>query len=279
MPDAADKLQFDRSMFKTNIEEEVLFANMESATRRQLPQAQPWETQDRPIILLAGGPSLANFEAEIIERRKNGEPVVTVNGTHDWLLDRGCKPSMHLMLDGRPMNTKFVQRPVPECKYYIASQCHPEVFDALEGYDVTLWHGLFSDCEEKRMLEKYYFGQWFPIIGGCTVVLRGIMLLRLLGFENIELYGFDSCLMRDDTNDSWHHHAYKQTENDKNEIISIKVEGKEFLCATWMYSQALDFIEMSKSVAQHVNLIVHGDGLISYIIRTGCKKLEKFNSD
>ena len=67
-------------------------------------------------------------------------PVITVNGSYKYCIDNGLEPSAMVMLDSREFNNRFVKPLRKDCKYFISSQCHPSVFDMLEGYQVWIWH-------------------------------------------------------------------------------------------------------------------------------------------
>ena len=206
--------------------------------------------------------SLTSSIFEIYELVNKGAKVVTLNGTHQWAIGHNLRPSAQIMLDARSTNCRFVENPVKLCRYLIASQCHPSVFDALENFDIWIWHAN-STPEEKEILDKYYLGRWLAILGGSTVMLRGLSLLRLLGFKNFHVFGFDSCCAPN-TNA---HHAYDQPENDKADLISFDQAGQTWVCQTWMASQALDFINQYKSLGTDWNLKVYGNGLIAHIIK------------
>lgn len=249
--------------FTINCEPELVRQNVAINIRRHLPQLQTYEKQDQVLGLVGGGPSLDISDIQDAQEREL--KFVSMNGTHDWLLDHGIQPSMHVQVDAREHNARFVQNPQHGTRYLIASQSHPAVFENLEGYDVTIWHGI-STPEEKPILDDYYFGQYLHVIGGSTVMLRAFTLLSMLGFKDFEVFGFDSCYIGDD------HHAYEQPENGKDNLIHLKVGDREFVCGDWMYSQAKDFIGQTKALGNNWNLSIHGDGLIAHILKTGAEK-------
>src|SRR5210317_878643 len=170
---------------KINNEHAAILANVERNIRRPLPQVQPYMPQDAPIGLLAGGPSLADHEDEIRERHANGMKFVTVNGTHDWLLDRGIRPAAHVMVDSRKFNVRFVKNWQEKTTYFIASQCHPAIFDALDKAKVYIFHS-GGDSLQLNILDQHYMGHYFRSLGGSTVMLRAIQLLRTIGFTHME---------------------------------------------------------------------------------------------
>jgi hypothetical protein len=106
---------------------------------------------------------------------------------------------------------------------------------------------------------------WFPVLGGSTVMLRAIPLLRMLGYWRMQIYGFDSCLM--DTE----HHAYPQQENDEKMVVHVSIGGKVFACHPWMASQLQEFLDIMRLLADEVALVVHGNGAIAHIIATAAE--------
>lgn len=247
-----------------NTSDALLQQNMLSSIQRGLRQVRPFDRCDKPVMILGGSPSLEQFWPEIIEKRNDGMALVTLNNTYNECLKRGLTPSALIMADAREHNKRFVETIVPGCKYLISSQCHPTVFDAIPQDQLWLWHArTHSD-----ILDTYYRARndnWYPIPGGSTVMLRSFSLLRMLGWCKFEIYGFDSCVMDDGT-----HHAYAQNENDGEALIPILCGDRMFRCTAWMASQAQEFInQVSAGLLDDVQLIVHGDGLISHIIKTG----------
>lgn len=252
-----------------NEDEKIIQENVQRNIRRTLPQVQCWQPQpDVTLLIAGGGPSLELELDDLRAKYADGAKVVSINNTHDWLIERGINPSLHIMLDARDFNSRFVQKPISSCKYLIASQCHPSVFDALEGHDVYLWHPCSTDADV-AVLDAYYLGQYYRVVGGGTVMTRAFTLLQMLGFSKFEVYGFDSCFMNDK------HHSYNQPENDGGEVLNVEVAGRMFKCAHWMYVQAQDFLGTTKALGQNVDMIVHGDGLISHLIKTGAQELQQ----
>ncbi len=120
-----------------NAPHDDIVRNIGTNIRRQLPQVQLYPPNKYKVALLLGGPSLAKAEIP------KGYRIATVNGTHDWALERGLRPSIHMMLDARPFNARFVEHPQDYCRYLINAQCDPSVFDALEGgrKSASCWNG------------------------------------------------------------------------------------------------------------------------------------------
>jgi hypothetical protein len=175
-------------------------------------------------------------------------------------------------MDAREFNSRFVQTSVLECNYLLASQCHPSAFELCRDRKVTIWHAISAGDREVEILDNYYFKKHFPVTLGTTVSIRAISLMRMLGFQDFEIFGLDSCLISD------RHHAYKQPENDGGEVVSvwIRPHGRDdlvqrFLCYPWMIKQCEDFQNLTKERGEMFRINVHGPGLIATMIRTGAQ--------
>ena len=251
-----------------NARHEDILSNIRKNITLQLPQANIYHPNEQHVALVCGGPSLQNTISELREQYENGTKLIAVNNTHDWLIDHGMKPSMHVMVDSREFNNRFIQKPIDSCKYFMASQCHPSVFEALKDNELYIFH-VVNEIGEKEILDDYYFGNYHFVVGGSTVSLRAIWLLRMLGFTKIDLYGFDSCYM------DGKHHAYEQPENDDCETREVTCMGKNFLCATWMASQYDDFQHFIAELGDKFELNVHGNGLIAHMMNEGAKLFDE----
>jgi 2-polyprenyl-3-methyl-5-hydroxy-6-metoxy-1,4-benzoquinol methylase len=203
-----------------NTENEQIKKNVAHNIKQGFLQVEPHPTNDIEVMIVGGGPSLPQHIEKIKELRHNGVKLITINNAYKWCLDNGLTPSAMVMVDAREFNARFIESVVEDCKYFIASQCHPSVFEGLPKDRTYIWHTQAEMLRE--MLDKQY-KQWWPIPGGSTVLLRAIPLFRTLGFKRFHLFGCDSCLGEDNK-----HHAYKQVENDGQLVMPVNVSGKIF---------------------------------------------------
>ncbi len=271
------KLQEFVSLGQQNTAYEEIYANIranvqsdwdEESGAHRWQQFRPYERQNTEIMLLGGGPSLSDFEDEIAEKRGEGMPLVTMNGTYNWCLERNLTPSAQVVIDARDFNARFLTPVVDDCKYFLASQCHPSLFEGLPPDRTFIFHAGY-DANIRQLIDAVY-EQWYPVIGGSTVMLRALMLFRMLGYYRFHVYGFDSCLAGE--NDAFQHHAYHQPENDledsRRNIMNVEANGRMFPCYPWMASQAQEFINQVKFLGEHeLDMIVYGDGLIANVIQ------------
>jgi len=260
----------------TNVPDDIMLANVAVNIRRGLPQVQPYAANGDIALLVCGGPSLAETEADLIAAQWRGGKVVTVNGAYGWCIERNIKPTATIVMDAREFNSRFVEQEVPGCKYLLASQCHPKTFEVCEGRDVMIWHTCSGGEAELELLSDYYFKRLHPVTLGTTVAIKAIQILRMLGFLRMEIFGFDSCWLDD------RHHSYGQAENDADQRIPVWLRltkgdehrddrARQFVCAPWHVRQSEDFINLTKEHGKFLQLQVHGPGLIATMVRTGAQ--------
>lgn len=251
-----------------NVSDDQIIYHVAHNIRLMLPQVKPHTANNNIVALVCGGPSLVTHEKELVQAAWDGAKVVCVNGAYRWCIERNIRPSAMVMLDARKFNVRFVDQDVPGCRYLLASQCHPEAFRITHNRDVLIWHACSSGQSELDMLNEYYFNRCFPVTIGTTVAIRAISLLRMLGFKSFDIFGLDSCWI--DTA----HHAYQQSENDKDQRISVWLRPKgrddfsaQFICSPWMMKQADDFQRLIRERGNDFRLNVRGDGLIASMLR------------
>lgn len=250
-----------------NTSDETLLAQIQHSIRLGHPQVRPQPTQADRIVLVGGGPSLEDTFEDLKALYFAGAKVVTVNGSYQWCLDRHIRPSAQIVLDARAENARFVSPLVPQCKYLLASQCHPDTWAAVAGREnVWIWHAVAPDnAQVKPVLDAYYMGQWMPSPGGTTVVMRAITLLRAMGFARFDLFGVDSCVR------GTQHHAYAQPENDIDRVHPFEVyptghpeHARTFYCTGWHAKQVEDALQLVRLHGESIVLNIHGDGLLAY---------------
>ena len=244
----------------------VMIAQAEENLRRDLPLFREQPANKHEALIVGGGPSLKESLPHLRRHHDRGGIIFSVNGAHDWLLERGIIPDYQVVLDARPENIRFVLHPHKNTTYLIAAQCHPSLFDVLDGFRVVQWVACTgSPASDADLGKKFSHKPVMMVGGGATVGLKTMNLAYLAGFRKFHFYGFDSSY-RDGEN-----HAYRQDLNDKESRMEIVAAGKRFTCAPWMAKQAMEFqSQMRQLLDRGCQFNVHGDGLIPWI----CKQWE-----
>lgn len=236
-----------------NTELEKVVGNICYSSALGLPALQIKPETQRKVLLCGGGPSLVDSLDEIQEAYANGALIVGMNGSAQYLMNNGIHVHWMTMIDSREHNVEFL-RGDPADQYYIASQCHPNVFDRVRDGVTTIFHIDIPNIGE------YVFDDGQPIQavgGGSTVGLMSMALAYIQGYRDIHLYGYDSSFRETG-------HAYPQNQND--EIVEAVVCGRTFKTTAWMVTQTTQFQEITSQLRSlDCNITVHGDGLLPYV--------------
>jgi hypothetical protein len=234
-----------------------------SALGLGLPTLQP-ETPNRMTLgLCAFGPSLVEHEAEIAAHQG---PLWCVNGAHDWLLERNIIPHACVLLDSTEALVDVI-RPVHGVTYYVASQCHPDLFAHLKDFKVVLWHAWVpkeSTGEDIRDLvtNNAPAGTVSTFVsGGGTAALRCFSLGKLLGHRNFIVWGLDSSFKEGRTHAT---EAYPC----KGTVFEAEYGGKVFTTNGPLAAQADNFERMYLRQLNDCRIEMRGDGLIPHMART-----------
>ena len=284
-PEGTVPLKFGKGTL--NMSHGDVLRNIDRNIRRHIPQLAVHSVNHTPVAIVAGGWSLTETYEEIRELYFNGVAMIALNGAGNWLMERNIRPAMQIVMDGRPDNIVFVENHIPRCRYFLSSQCDPTLFDALRdrGAETNIFHIISPESdedddesldeeareirdrqdEERDMIDKYYNSRWLYVPGGGTIGTRAISLARILGFDQMHIFGMDSCLSPDGYN-----HAYEQTWNKPDEKqMDIWCADRKFRCCNWHIGQADQFQLFIKSCGNFFTLSMHGDGLLSYMLKTG----------
>lgn len=254
-----------------NTAEDVMKAQIAYAIRQQHPQARPEAMRPGTIALVGSGPSLTTTLPTLRDMAFAGTPVVSLNGAYHYLIERNLRPSAQVVLDARPSTARFVTPVVPRCKYFIASQCHADVWAAVKDRpDTFIFHAVAPNNPERSVLDDYYGpNQWMPVSGGTTVFSRALMLFRQGGYVRFEVFGVDSCWL------DGQHHALDQPENDGDGHLTATVHpsgsphlARSFAVSSWHLKQLEDLLQIVRVNGSQFQLAFHGDGLLAYAMQS-----------
>jgi hypothetical protein len=247
-----------------NTANEQLLANIRSSTARDLTWFDTAPEHDGHVCIVGGGPSVADKLEELEWRQSLGQKIWALNGAAHYLYTQGIIPDALVIADAREENKAFLPGaflPDFTTRLYLASQCHPALFDKAEllDLDVTLWHvnsegvaELLADVDDKPV---------HLIGGGSTVGLNAIVLGFAEGYRKFHLYGFDSSFEEN-------HHAYRQTGNDGDVVIDALFDGRVFKTTAWMAQQVNEFQDLIPGlIADGCVVTVSGNGLLPTVAR------------
>lgn len=247
-----------------------------SALERKLPELSPALcSHDGSLVIVGSGPSLTAHLEELKGERAKGRPVMSLKGTHDYLIENGLEPDLWLTIDSRP-RVNQLQKKSNSTVYLVASRCHPDIFDRLKDDKVVLWHSSASEDNAEDIWKE----RNAPMVigGGTTSGTRAIFVGYILGFRDFVLYGMDSCNAPDGITKRFDGSLTGPT-------IEVKTgyhvgdsrmvnNGRTFICNQAMAQQGNDFI-MTLKMLPDATFDIKGDGLLKAIYADHKKALEK----
>jgi len=247
---------------------------------------QPLPPHDRVALIANYGPSLkSTFELLKKQRKKlPGATLVTVSGAHDFLRKRNLTPDMHVECDPRAHKGKMMRKRSKDTRYYMASCCHPDVIDMLDGYDLTLWH-LYNGPESFEIRDIKSEETCSMIPGGGSVGLRTITLLYFLGFRNFIIHGMDCSF-----EDSGEQHAGAHTGKVQKTLPPVRpgclVNGKsvksdrEYITSPVLVSYANHMLkDLRIGRYPGCSFYWYGDGMFQEMLRLQNMQLEALTAE
>lgn len=247
-----------RKFYSFAVQNAARHEHIKASVARGLPKVALVEPHERTMAIVCYGPSLKRFWPYLKDTTAD---IFTCSGAHDFLMDRGIVPKGHVATDPRKEQVDFIQHVHPAITYYVASCCHPDLFDALKERPVQLWHADEGEALEKTMLavdpEAFFIG------GGSNVGLRMIGLGTALGYRKFIIYGMD-CSLEDGQRHAGPHNGKPQ------KVFDVHHQGssKTFQTTSQLISGAREFLEIARHlVKKGYEFDVVGDGLLPDMLR------------
>lgn len=222
------------------------------------PEFQKIKGKDQPIAIVGGGPSLKKTWS-ILDYFEG--PIMAAGSSYDFLRKLDIVPKYFTACDPDKAVLNYLKYPTNVTDYLISTYCDPEVFRYLKDKRVYTWH-VYSENTIEHI--KQHDSGSDLIGGGCTIGLRSINLALLLGYTNIHLFGFDSCIESLDET-----HAYDiETPEEKlalSDAYKIKIGKngkKQYLVLGYQLAQAEHFKEWLTTHYRLITFTFHGEGLL-----------------
>ena len=241
-----------------NNSRDAIVANIRANLKRGLPGITQQPFVETPLLIVGGGPSVTDY-LPILQALRAGSHVLAINGAYKFLLERGIEPDHFVLMDSRAENVCHVNSPCKKTHHYIAAQAHPDVFDKLKDYDVTIFHLATEAGIEATEGETVNY--LTAPIGMASV--HAIYLATALGYKNIALFGYDF------SHSVEKKYAYPQPLNDKDDVFEIDLNGKRFRTTLSLARTAEQFVRSVAPVmrACKINVNLYSEGLLAEMLK------------
>ena len=245
--------------------------NIRSSCARGLPNAEIQDPHDRRMALCAYGPSLKDYIKEIGFEKGD---VVTVSGAHDVLRTAGLTPFMHIEADAHEHKAQLTSLAGPGTHYYLASRCHPAVFDNItaKAARVSIWHLAHADEENAEVMKVY--PETVFVQGSVSVAGRAMCLGMVLGYRHFTIYGMDCSFPWDESLpfDQQLQHAGKHP-NPQDVFRTDPINGRAYYSTLQLISTAEQFLKVA-SRATLCTFDIRGEGMLAAKAKLlGCPRI------
>ncbi len=237
-----------------NTSDTTILEHIRSAQARGLPTMLPGvPLKDKPLVIFASGPSGPKALEQIIESQLEFD-LMALNGAYNAALDMGIVPKYYAQLDARAVNVNFLADPRKETKFYLCSQVHPDVFEQVRDYDVTLFHVNTPAARETVPDPAIFFGGNAGTVGSSAMALAAE-----LGYRHLILLGYDSSLAASGAS-----HARFQPQNANQALIDVYLDDRMYWTTPSLADQVMTFFEWTNVLHEtYPGLIIDtkGEGL------------------
>ncbi len=234
-----------------NTSDSTTIEHIRSCLARGLPAMQPHQPpKDRPLVILASGPS-GPAALDSIQNSGYEFDLMALNGAYNVALAGGHVPTYYAQLDARAVNVNFLADPRKETKFLLASQVHPDVFEAVADYDVTVFHLNTPACRETVPPPAVFFGGNAGTIGSSALALA-----CELGYRHLILLGYDSSLARNGAS-----HSRYQPQNADQLLLDVWLDDRQYWTTPALADQVMTFFEWTNVLHEtYPGLVIDGKG-------------------
>ncbi len=219
---------------------------------------QPAEPHERTALIACYGPSLIDtIETLKIEAAKPHVDVISVSGSHDFLLSHGIVPRYHIECDPRLHKADNIDKSHPDIEYLIASVCHPGYFDKLGDANIKLWH-VSTNEHALKLFNELKENPRHVISGGGSVGLRAVPLLYAMGYRDMSIFAMD-CSFKSE-GETIHQWAGKHA-GKRQDCCEVLCNGVVFISSPVLLTYATNFFEIIQKVTD-LNVRLYGQGLL-----------------
>lgn len=196
------------------------------------------------LTIIASGPSARDGHWDT-----RGD-TMALNSALSLMLARDFPPTFWAACDPQELVVDFLKETPLGITYFVASKCHPAVLERLRSRDTRLFH--VGDSP----------GPMVPVRYGSSITLTALHLARLLGYTDIDVYGWDCCII------DGSHHAQDGSWAKPTITMNIRAAPEKPILSSFITTvewageveQALGHIKELRDWG--VNVHVHGPGML-----------------
>jgi len=229
------------------------------------------DINDESVIIVSGGDS-TDFESIKYLKDTLNSKVVCVKHSYPKLLEAGIQPYACVILDPREIkgtSTHGVVRASlfetvdDKTMFFVASMTDPSVTKHLlqKTDKVYGWHAFSQSLKDNTKTEEnpngaIDLGEGATFVtGGTCAAMRAIAMFHILGFRDFELFGYDSNILDEVTDEM----KKEKIRDNQPKYIPVELNDKNFWTTGELLAMAQDCEKLFESTDVEMNIVVHDD--------------------
>ena len=146
-------------------------------------------------IVISGAPSVIDYKDKILEMKKNGMVIVSIDRMYKWCLDNNIVPDYVVTIDGHNDVIESFEKINKDTVHIISSICKESVCDLLSEYKTYIYSSQQAGIHFANEWDKHKYKKVTLLNTGSTVSLASIVISTYLGVRDIHMFGFDCHIM------------------------------------------------------------------------------------
>lgn len=263
-PHASSRLRLTLVGIPNTSPEQVVENCIANTARDELIWLNAQPLDERPAIVVGGGPSAADHIELIRSKQQAGGVVFAMNGSSAWLQSHGIRPDWQVIGDAKEESVSLVDTNAKG--HLFSSVVNPKTMMAVKA--PIVWHSGISGIEQ--CFPEHRKQALYTLHGGTTAGTYTLCLAHTLGHREMHLFGFDS------SHRGKEGHSYSQPLNADMPLFPVTWAGKEYLASIDMKGQAERFPEMARLLKEAgCTIELYGDGLLQAMMTTPLSTLNE----
>ena len=265
----------DKEYIQANIKENMNLINKD----KFLGKCRPNEGD---VIVISGGHSTDYSKVRELLKENPESKIICVKHSYPHLLANGIKPWACVVLDPRSIEGESTHGIVrkdlfktvdPSTKFFVASMTDPSVTKYLieKKANIYGWHAFTESLRNESEREQEIKNQKITVMedlgipegatlitGGTCAAMRVLGIMHTMGFRKFHLFGFDSSLKDEPTEEQRKETTGAEDEEPKPKYLQVNVRGENFWTTGELLAMAQDCERVFNDASMNLNINLHG---------------------
>jgi len=265
----------DKEYIQANIKENMNLIDKDKFLGKCRPN-------ERDVIVISGGHSTDYSKVKELMKEKPEAKIICVKHSYPHLLANGVKPWACVVLDPRSIEGESTHGIVrkdlfktvdPSTKFFVASMTDPSVTKYLieKKANIYGWHAFTESLRNEAEREQEIKDQKITVMedlgipegatlitGGTCAAMRVLGIMHTMGFRKFHLFGFDSSLKDEPTEEQRKETTGAEDEEPKPKYLQVNVRGENFWTTGELLAMAQDCERVFNDTTMNMTLNFYG---------------------